>query len=46
VFVARKEITDPVQLKGKKIAVNSLVGSAILAFKITGSQGSMGSQDS
>jgi len=34
VFVARKEITDPVQLKGKKIAVNSLVGSAILAFKI------------
>jgi len=34
VFVARKEITDPGQLKGKKIAVNSLVGSAILAFKI------------
>ena len=34
VFVARKEIADPVQLKGKKIAVNSLVGSAILAFKI------------
>ncbi|HUK41820.1 MAG TPA: ABC transporter substrate-binding protein [Candidatus Acidoferrales bacterium] len=34
VFVARKEITDPGQLKGKKIAVNSVVGSAILAFKI------------
>ena len=33
-FVARREITDPGQLKGKKIAVNSLVGSAILAFKI------------
>ncbi len=34
VFVARKEITHPAQLKGKKIAVNSLVGSAILAIKI------------
>ena len=34
VFVARKEITHPTQLKGKKIAVNSLVGSAILAIKI------------
>ena len=33
-FVARKEITQPAQLKGKKIAVNSLVGSAILAIKI------------
>ena len=33
-FVARKEITHPAQLKGKKIAVNSLVGSAILAIKI------------
>jgi ABC-type nitrate/sulfonate/bicarbonate transport system substrate-binding protein len=34
VLVARKEISQPVQLKGKKIAVNSLVGSAILAIKI------------
>ncbi len=34
VLVARKEIAQPVQLKGKKIAVNSLVGSAILAIKI------------
>jgi NitT/TauT family transport system substrate-binding protein len=34
VFVARKEISHPTQLKGKKIAVNSLVGSAILAIKI------------
>src|SRR5215510_7652086 len=34
VLVARKEILQPVQLKGKKIAVNNLVGSAILAIKI------------
>ena len=34
VLVARNEITHPVQLKGKKVAVNSLVGSAILAIKI------------
>ena len=34
VLVARKEISQPIQLKGKKIAVNSLVGSAILAIKI------------
>ena len=34
VLVARKEITHPAQLKGKKIAVNSLIGSAILAIKI------------
>ena len=34
VLVARKEIAQPVQLKGKKIAVNNLVGSAILAIKI------------
>jgi ABC-type nitrate/sulfonate/bicarbonate transport system substrate-binding protein len=34
VLVARKEISQPAQLKGKKIAVNSLVGSAILAIKI------------
>ena len=34
VLVARSEITHPSQLKGKKIAVNSLVGSAILAIKI------------
>jgi NitT/TauT family transport system substrate-binding protein len=34
VLVARKEISQPLQLKGKKIAVNSLVGSAILAIKI------------
>ena len=34
VLVARKEISHPSQLKGKKIAVNSLVGSAILAIKI------------
>jgi ABC-type nitrate/sulfonate/bicarbonate transport system substrate-binding protein len=34
VLVAKKEISQPVQLKGKKIAVNSLVGSAILAIKI------------
>lgn len=34
VLVARKEISQPVQLKGKRIAVNSLVGSAILAIKI------------
>ena len=34
VLVARKEIAQPVQLKGKRIAVNNLVGSAILAIKI------------
>jgi NitT/TauT family transport system substrate-binding protein len=34
VLVARKEITHPTQLKGKRIAVNSLIGSAILAIKI------------
>jgi NitT/TauT family transport system substrate-binding protein len=34
VLVARNEISHPTQLKGKKIAVNSLVGSAILAIKI------------
>jgi NitT/TauT family transport system substrate-binding protein len=34
VLVAKKEISQPVQLKGKKIAVNNLVGSAILAIKI------------
>jgi ABC-type nitrate/sulfonate/bicarbonate transport system substrate-binding protein len=34
VLVARNEISHPSQLKGKKIAVNSLVGSAILAIKI------------
>ncbi|HEX2933522.1 MAG TPA: ABC transporter substrate-binding protein [Candidatus Binatia bacterium] len=34
VLVARNEISHPNQLKGKKIAVNSLVGSAILAIKI------------
>jgi ABC-type nitrate/sulfonate/bicarbonate transport system substrate-binding protein len=34
VLVARKEISYPAQLKGKKIAVNALVGSAILAIKI------------
>lgn len=34
VLVARKEITHPAQLKGKRIAVNSLIGSAILAIKI------------
>jgi len=34
VLVAKKEITHPTQLKGKRIAVNSLVGSAILAIKI------------
>jgi NitT/TauT family transport system substrate-binding protein len=34
VLVARKEISQPVQLKGKRIAVNNLVGSAILAIKI------------
>jgi NitT/TauT family transport system substrate-binding protein len=34
VLVARKEISHPTQLKGKKIAVNSLIGSAILAIKI------------
>ena len=34
VLVAKKEITHPAQLKGKKIAVNSLIGSAILAIKI------------
>ena len=34
VLVARNEIFHPTQLKGKKIAVNSLVGSAILAIKI------------
>ena len=34
VLVARKEIAQPVQLRGKKIAVNNLVGSAIMAIKI------------
>ena len=34
VLVARKEISHPSELKGKKIAVNSLIGSAILAIKI------------
>jgi NitT/TauT family transport system substrate-binding protein len=34
VLVARNDISHPAQLKGKKIAVNSLVGSAILAIKI------------
>lgn len=34
VLVARNEISHPTQLKGKKIAVNSLVGTAILAIKI------------
>jgi NitT/TauT family transport system substrate-binding protein len=34
VLVARKEISQPIQLKGKRIAVNNLVGSAILAIKI------------
>ena len=34
VLVARKEISHPSELKGKKIAVNSVVGSAILAIKI------------
>src|ERR1043166_7811173 len=34
VLVARKEISHPVELKGRKIAVNSLIGSAILAIKI------------
>src|SRR5215510_993014 len=34
VLVARKEIAQPIQLKGKRIAVNNLVGSAILAIKI------------
>src|SRR4029078_1702801 len=33
VLVARKEITHPTQLKGKRIAGNSLIGSAILAIK-------------
>ena len=34
VLVARKEIAQPAQLKGKKVAVNNLVGSAIMAIKI------------
>jgi ABC-type nitrate/sulfonate/bicarbonate transport system substrate-binding protein len=34
VLVARKGISSPAQRKGKKIAVNNLVGSAILAIKI------------
>lgn len=34
VLVARNDISHPTQLKGKKIGVNSLVGSAILAIKI------------
>jgi ABC-type nitrate/sulfonate/bicarbonate transport system substrate-binding protein len=34
VLVARKEIAHPEQLKGKRIAVNSLTGTAILALKI------------
>jgi NitT/TauT family transport system substrate-binding protein len=34
VLVARKEIKDPVQLKGKKIAVNSLAGPSILSLKM------------
>src|SRR5436190_16743535 len=34
VLVARREISHPSELKGKKIAVNSLIGSAILAIKI------------
>ena len=34
VLVAKKESSYPEQLKGKKIAVNALVGSAILAIKI------------
>jgi NitT/TauT family transport system substrate-binding protein len=34
VLVTKKEITDPKELKHKKIAVNSLTGTAILALKI------------